>query len=374
MKGKLVIMKPVSITCNQRCDYCYNLSVNFRTERSIPKMSLRTAELIQRELIKMGTKRIRFVWHGGEPLLRGLQFYKDIVVQQAKLHEEFPNVHIKNGMQSNLTLLTPEWCEFFKKNDFRIGSSLDGWEEIHNAHRKYPDGRGTFDDVMRGIKLAQDYGIMGGVIAVINNVTVQQDPIEFFNWITKVCPRTEISPCWEVGMNGKDVPDYIVNPYAFLKFAKAMFDAWWAKDNPKIEVRMFHGFVQALLGGKDFTCSFKGNCSDFLSIEADGSVYPCGKFSGIPEYNLGNINKQPLDKILTNPLYQCWLDVRKVLPQECQSCKWAKVCNNGCTYERYLGNNKFTALSPYCDVWAELYEYIDNHVNILQKALIDDKQ
>lgn len=321
-------------------------------------MDKKIAKKVQRELIAMDVNRIRMVWHGGEPLLRGIEFYKEIVAQQENLQKEFPDIHIQNGIQSNLTLLTEEWCKFFKKHQFKIGASLDGWEEIHNSHRKYKDGRGTFKDVIRGIKLAQKYGIMGGLIAVINNITVQQDPLKFFNWLTKIHSKIEITPCWD-GINEANPSNYSVKPKLFLEFVKKMFDAWWAKDDPSIEVRMFHGLIQAILGGKDFTCSFKGNCNDFLSVEADGSVYPCGKFSGVPEYYLGNIKNQSLKKITENPIYQDWLDVRKILPKKCKICKWSKICNNGCTYERYMGHDKFTKMSPYCEVWSNLYEHVN---------------
>ncbi len=315
-------------------------------------------------------ERIRLVWHGGEPLLAGLPFYKAVVEQQARVRATHPGpgLHLENGVQSNLTRLTPEWCEFFKENGFTVGTSLDGWAEIHNAHRKYPDGRGTFDDVVRGIALAESYGILGGLIAVINDVTLEQNPAELFEYLVGVCPRTEITPCWEIGTGG-DTPKYAANPTKFLEFSKKMFDAYWEKNDPTRGVRMFHGFMQALLGGKEFTCSFKGNCGDFLSVEADGTIYPCGKFSGVPEFKLGNIMEHSLSEILETPVYKAWLSQREVLPEKCQNCRFGRVCNNGCTYERYIGDGKYAELSPYCEVWYGLYEHIDARIQELKNAL-----
>lgn len=373
MIGKTVIMKPVSIRCNSRCDYCYNLAVIFRTRKTISKMSLETVERVERGLIEIGMERIKLVWHGGEPLLRGLQFYRDLVERQARIRAEHPNLHLENGIQSNLTLLTPEWCELFKTNHITVGTSLDGWEEIHNAHRKYPNGKGTFKDAMRGLQMAEKYGILGGFIAVVNDITLEQDPHKFLEYLVSVCPRAEITPCWETG-TGNETPTYAADPQKFLAFVKEMFDAWWEKNDPKLGIRMFHGFMQALLGGKEFTCSFKGNCEDFLAVEADGSIYPCGKFSGIPEFYLGNINEKSLVEILKNPVYQTWLDKRKCLPDKCKACQYVKACNNGCTYERYLGDNRFTELSPYCEVWSGLYDHINNRIKALQTALAERKK
>jgi uncharacterized protein len=367
MKGKTVIMKPVSILCNGRCDYCYNLTVSFRTQRAMPKMKLETARRVQQELLDMGYDRIRLVWHGGEPLLRGIQFYEEVVAQQTELRLQHPELRLENGMQSNLTLLTREWCEFLKANHFVVGTSLDGWAELHNAHRKYASGRGQFDDTYRGLKLADEYGILGGFIAVVTDATVKEDPRRYFEYLVSACPRAEITPCWEAGEGYTQ--SYTVKPAEFLPFAKEMFDAWWELNDPQRRVRMFDGFMQALLGGLDYTCSFKGNCGDFLSVEADGSVYPCGKFSGVPEYYLGNVVEQSLTEILENPVYAGWLAQRTNLPNKCKECKWAKVCNNGCTYERYLGERRFAEVAPFCEVWAGLYEHVQDRIQTLQYAL-----
>lgn len=368
IKAKTVIVKPVSITCNQRCRYCYNFSVDFRTMHAIPKMEVSTVEAVQRNLVAMGYNRIRLVWHGGEPLLRGLQFYKDAVEMQARLHQEFPEVQVENGIQSNLTRLTPEWCDFFKRYRFSVGTSLDGWADLHNYYRQYPDGTGTFDDVMKGLKLAQEYGILGGYIAVLTDQTMKVDPKTYFNWLVAINPKVELSPCWEMGTPA-ETPPYVLQPQEFLTFLKGMFDAWIEKDDPSLEVRLLHGFMQALLGGRDMTCAFKGNCKDFLAIEADGSVYPCGKFSGIPEFLLGNINTEPLADILEKPEYHVWLANRTEMPAKCQACPWVKSCNNGCTYERYMGHGQFAEVSPLCDVWVGMFEYVSARIAALQASI-----
>lgn len=363
--GKTVIVKPVSITCNQRCRYCYNFSVDFRTMHAFPKMEVSTVEALVCNLAQLSYNRIRLVWHGGEPLLRGLLFYKDVVEMLRKFNKSYPEVQIENGIQSNLTRLTPEWCEFFKANHFSVGASLDGWAELHNYYRQYPDGSGTFDDAMRGIKLAQEYGILGGYIAVMTDQTMKQDPKAYFNYLVSVNPKVELSPCWEMGTPAER-PPYVLEPAEFLDFLKAMFDTWIERDDPSLEVRLLHGFMQALLGGRDMTCAFKGNCKDFLAVEADGTVYPCGKFSGIPEFMLGNVNTEPLADIFGKPVYQQWLTHRTVMPPRCAACQWVKFCNNGCTYERYMGNGQFAEISPLCDVWVGMFEHVQARIKALQ--------
>lgn len=371
-RGKTVIVKPVSMNCNGNCDYCYNLALEqMRTDRAFGRMTAETAWNMQQGLIGLGLARYRLIFHGGEPLLRGLPFYRDVIAQQDRIKAEHPELKIQNGVQSNFTRLTPEWCEFFKANHFSIGTSIDGWRELHNAHRKYKNGDGTYNDVMRGLLLAQEYGILGGFIAVMTDATMAEDPVKYLDWLLAQNANAEVSPCWEMPGEDGALPSYVVTPEELLPYLQTMFDAWWVRDDPQKRLRLFHSFMQGLLGGQEMTCEFKGNCGDFLAIECDGSVYPCGKFSGLPGFKLGNVNERPLTEILAQEQYQEWLRLRTDLPTKCQTCKWAKICNNGCTYERYLSDGQYAEIAPFCEVWFEIYGHVDAKIKTLQAALAE---
>jgi uncharacterized protein len=336
-------------------------------------MTAETAWNLQQGLINLGLSRYRLIWHGGEPLLRGIKFYQEVMEQQMLLREKHPNLIILNGIQSNLTRLTPEWCEFLKDNNFSVGTSLDGWQELHDQHRKYRDGTGMFEDAQRGFLLAQKYGLIGGFIAVVTQGSLKQDPRKYTEWLIGQGVPAEVSPCWEMpGVDGES-PNYVVSPEQLLPFLQEMFDYWWEGNDPQRRVRIFHGFMQALLGGKEMTCEFKGNCGDFLAMDSDGSIYPCGKFAGLPGFKLGNVNEQPLSEILECAAYKSFLALRVDLPSRCQVCKWSKVCNNGCSYERYLGNGQFAEYTPFCQTWNGMYEYVEGKIKTLQSALAERK-
>ncbi len=371
-RGKTVIVKPVSMNCNGNCDYCYNLALEqLRSDRAFGSMNLKTAWNLQQGLVGLGLARYRLIFHGGEPLLRGLPFYGGVVEQQQRIRKAHPELKIQNGVQSNFTRLTPEWCTFFKKYHFSIGTSIDGWRELHNAHRKYKNGSGTYDDVMRGLLMARGTGILGGFISVITDATMAEDPVKYLDWLLSLNANAEVSPCWEMPGEDGTLSSYVVTSEELLPYLQTMFDAWWVRNDPQKRLRLFHGFMQGLLGGREMTCEFKGNCGDFLAIECDGSVYPCGKFSGLPGFKLGNVNEQPLTEILAQEKYQDWLRLRTELPGKCQVCKWAKICNNGCTYERYQSNGTYAEIAPFCEVWSGMYEHVDGKIKTLQAALAE---
>lgn len=359
-------MKPVGEVCNCRCDYCYNMESPGRTPQGSQFMTPETVEKVILGLVEAGYDLITTTWHGGEPLLRGIPFYAGVVEIQKRIREQYP-VIIKNGVQSNLTRLDERWCQFFKDNGFVVGASCDGWRELHDSHRKYGDGRGQFDDTMRGMNLARRFGILGGYIAVVTNETVAVDPREFFNFLMEVYPRAEITPCWGIE-GGVPKPDYAVSNEQFLTFAKALFDVWWETNDPQKGIRLFHGFMQALLGGQEYTCSYRGNCGDFLGVEANGDVYPCGKFAGIPEFCMGNVHTKTMKEMLEGRVYQAFLTMRRDRPHQCVTCNWGAICNNGCTYERWLGGWRFSEVSPHCEVWDGLYAYVNAKISALRAA------
>lgn len=361
MTSKTIIVKPVSSKCNLRCRYCYN-GIDARRHSTVPPMSVELVELLHQALPALGADNISLIWHGGEPLLRGLHFYKEVVSIQKQLLQALPNMTIRNGVQTNATLLTDGWVQFFATNDWRIGTSLDGPKPLHDAFRLGPGGVGSFERVTAGIRNAQDAGATIGFIAVITSETLKYSPEVLFKFWTSIEPRFAISPCWEAPKNGVR-PAYVAKPEEYVEYMKALFDVWWNEDNPNIQTRLFNSLIQGVLGGRPTTCAFKGNCGSFLSVDADGGVYPCGKFSGIPEFYLGNIREQSLLTILHSRAYQEYLATARHVPNECRSCKWLTVCNNGCTYDRYIGNGKFEELTPFCFVWSDLYEYVESTIH-----------
>lgn len=122
---------------------------------------------------------IEFIWHGGEPLLAGLEFYHEVVKAQHAWKQK--GKKITNFLQTNATLITSEWIDFFKENDFLIGVSLDGPREFHDQVRCYHTGKGSYEEVMRGINLLRQAEIFNGVICCISTVNYKF-PKEIFNF------------------------------------------------------------------------------------------------------------------------------------------------------------------------------------------------
>ena len=326
-------------------------------------MTLDTVEALHQLLPDLGEKTIRLTWHGGEPLLAGIDFYRSVVSIQNRLLDNFQDLRVDNIIQTNGTLITDEWAVFFRENKWSVGVSLDGPAYIHNKYRVDNRGRGTLERVLKGTKKLQNAGVSVGVVAVVTSETARHRPDEVYKFLRSVSRNFELSPCWEAACEAVR-PEYVVDPKAFLEFLKSIFDIWWKKDARRVRIRLLRNLVQGALSGSPIRCAGTGGCFQFIAIDAGGEVYPCDKFCGISEFVLGNILKQSLVEILNSQPYLSCLEIASYVPDKCKGCKWLNICRNGCTYDRYVGSRQFVDVSPFCETWRGALEYVNARVSV----------
>lgn len=170
------IVKPVNGMCNLSCSYCYTYRLKQCAVENRMRLEILKAMI---DFFCREQDDIEFIWHGGEPLLAGLDFYRKAVEFQGIWKQQ--GKKIANFLQTNATLITPEWIRFFVENNFFVGVSLDGPKEVHDQVRHYPNGKGSYDDVIRGINLLHQAVIFNGIICGISTVN-HLFPKEIFNF------------------------------------------------------------------------------------------------------------------------------------------------------------------------------------------------
>ena len=192
-----VMLKPAGSLCNLRCRYCYYLEKGRLYEHADSQvMSEALLEKFVREYMEsQTTPEVLFTWHGGEPLLRPIRFYERALQLQRQYAR---GRRVSNSIQTNGTLLTPAWCEFLRDNGFLVGISIDGPREYHDAFRlRAADGRGSLEQVMRGIALLQQYGVEWNAMAVVNSLNGDH-PQEFYRFFRDLgCRFLQFSPIVE---------------------------------------------------------------------------------------------------------------------------------------------------------------------------------
>lgn len=333
------IIKEVTTDCNLRCKYCFFAKQDRRKEVISPTV-LKTAVIRICEC-NPDDKEIIFYWHGGEPLLAGVNFYKQAVEFQQSLKK--PGQSVRNGIETNATLLNNEWVAFFKEVGFEVGVSLDGPAEYHNEYRCYPDGRGSFKDVMRGVRLLKKGGIQFSVIAVINKKSVLH-PEEIFSFFAAndISDSVNLVPALGIETGHGLSFECSVEPSDYVDFLAKVFDFWLLSQKPELKILPLESIVRAFVGFSQEDCRFTGECKKSIVLESNGDVFACNTYGYGDFFRFGNI-KNSVASILNpeiSPKYKNYLDFLAKIQSNCSKCSWHRICRGGCPGWYYLGNGK----------------------------------
>ena len=356
------IVKPTK-NCNLNCKYCYE-------NRNCTYMDDETLKRVISEVINYNTticKRYAFdktisdfIWHGGEPLLMGIPFFKKV----EKLQNEYAEKgHIvNNSIQSNLTLLTPDMWDYFKTSGFRLGSSLDGNQETNDKTRVFKNGRGSFKRIMQSIDITRKDKSTRSPIGFI--LVLTKDKLHEVKDIYKFFKENNIS--FDVNFpsiagNAKGAKESIeVTPEEWANAMNELFSLWYYdQTEPFIDIPFLSKFSTGLLSGRINSCTFGGTCRNrYISIDPSGDVYPCGKFGPHDEFKLGNIRDQSIFEILDSEINKHLLTRSVDNIESCKECEYKNICNAGCFYNAYAMSGDPLAKDPLCNAYKILFKHM----------------
>jgi uncharacterized protein len=331
-----VFAKPVGSACNLECRYCYYTGKEALFEKGgSPRMADHILEkYIAQHIAASPSPVIRFSWHGGEPTILGLDYFRRIVALQHKYRP--PGGSIMNGIQTNGTLLDEEWCRFLAAEGFSVGLSLDGPKELHDPFRVDKSQEPTHERVMRGYGLLRQFGIPFDILCVVHALNTTH-PIEVYRFFREIganyigfLPLVEREPA------GNGVSDRSVPAAAFGDFLTAIFDEWLASDIGRIKVQIFEEAITTAFGREHGLCIFRKTCGDIPVIEHNGDFFPCDHFVDTG-HRFGNILDTPLVELLEGPPQKAFGRAKlKLLPRACRACDVLDMCNGGCPKDRFL--------------------------------------
>ena len=323
------MVKPIGSACNLDCNYCYYRDKSEIYSGAMPRMSDELLEVYIRQYIQGASQeQISFCWHGGEPLMAGLPFFRKAMALQEKYAG---GKLIENTLQTNGILLNEEWCSFFKDNNFLVGLSLDGPEDIHDAFRRDCGGAPTFARVMRGLELMQRIGVDFNILSTVNSRSEGRGT-EVYRFLRSLNPFMQFLPVVEYVRErpGKrplivspDEEDAVEAPWSvsakgYGRFMCDVFDEWLKFDVGRCFVQLFDVTLANWCGVQPPLCAFGEVCGDGLVVEHNGDVYSCDHFV-YPEYRLGNINEKELVDMYNSSEQQTYgRDKRDALQMECK--------------------------------------------------------
>jgi len=330
----VVMAKPPGPVCNLDCGYCYYLSKRSlfpRGERFF--MSEQVLEAFVRSFIEASPgPAVQFVWHGGEPTLLGLDFYRRVIDLQQRYSP--PGWTCVNNLQTNGVLLDDSWCRFLADHNFQVGISIDGPARLHDAYRLDRGGRPTHQRAMRGLDLLRKHGIEPDVLCTLNALTAAQ-PTEVYRFFLNIgVPWVQFLPVVQRTAEG-GVSEQSVTPEALGEFLCTVFDEWVRHDLGRIGVQNFLECLLVWSGRPATLCIMAETCGRVLAMEHDGSVYSCDHFVD-REHRLGNVLSEDLTRLVDAPEQIAFgRDKRDRLPRQCRECPVRAVCNGGCPKDRF---------------------------------------
>lgn len=346
MNINVAIIKPVDNGCNLHCKYCY---VDGQPNK-IKFMSINTAKKIVDELFKQGDKKITFLWHGGEPMLRGIEFFKEVFDYQKEVFKN-SNIEYRNSFQTNLTLFNRKWAIFLKQHNVIISTSIDGPKELHNKNRVFINGIGSYNRIVSNVKLAQSYGIQVHALCVVSkeNMKHANEICKTFNELK--IPHVGFLPCFKRNNNVIEYPT--LYPTEFGNFMITIFESF-LNGNVNFEIREFEQIIKACFNKKPNTCSFSGKCSRFISIDSEGIIYSCDTDFNDDKNKLGSILNNSLKKLVLSKDYKDYMNRKKAIPTCCKQCVYFNYCNNGCPNKQ--NNDKYY----FCEDRKIMFKYIED--------------
>jgi len=370
-----VMAKPVGPRCNLACSYCYYLETEGMYGGAVPPtMSLGLLETYIRQYIEASPGPVvAFTWHGGEPTLAGLDFYRTAVELQQRYLP--PGWTCWNNLQTNGILLDDAWCSFLAEAHFDVGLSIDGTQYVHDTYRKDRGGHGTHARVVEVARRLQAYGIQPDLLCTVTS-TSAEDPVAVYRALRDLDTGwMQFIPIVRRGPDGRVTPDSIT-PEGYGDFLCAVFDEWSRNDIGRLEIQQVAEMALVWSGGTANLCWMAPTCGRVLIVEHDGAVYSCDHFV-TPEHRIGymwtpsagdastsasgDVAGSPtgdtarslegetgpsrsgetvlstLAELVDSPVQRRFGDAKRdALSKQCRACAWLDVCNGGCPKDRFI--------------------------------------
>lgn len=346
--------------CNMICDYCFYCDeAQKRAQQAYGRMSEETLEKIIKKAILQADTVVSFTWQGGEPTLRGLDFFKKAILLQQKYRQKYQrdNLHIMNSFQTNGYELNEEWADFFRKSQFLVGLSIDGFQEIHNSMRKAKDGGDSFSRVCQAAGLLDVYHVDYNILTVVTSQIA--DRIKEIYPFYRKCGWNyqQYIACLEPFGEIPGRQSYSVLPKQYGKFLSDLFALWYhdLQNGNQPYIRQFENYVGLAAGYMAEACDQRGCCGVQYAVEADGSVYPCD-FYMLDAYQIGNFNTDSFDEMDQKRRKIGFIEQSFQVENECKNCPYFLLCRGGCRRNRETGVQQGAGKNNLCEGYKIFFE------------------
>jgi serine-type anaerobic sulfatase-maturating enzyme len=387
-----LLAKPTGAVCNLDCSYCFFLSKEMLYPGSRFRMADELLEAYLRQLIEAHSTvpEVQVAWQGGEPTMMGLEFFR----RSVELADRYlkPGQKAVYSIQTNGTLIDEEWAAFFKRNEFLVGISIDGPKAMHDTYRVNKGGRGSFDQVIRGLEQLKAAGVEWNALTTVHAANGDHGRevycflrdqcgakfVQFIPIIERVAEASEDGtvpwtswrdrPLYE--QKGEVVTGRSVSGEQYGRFLIEVFEEWVRRDVGEVYVQMFDVALANWVGEPPGLCVHSETCGLALALEHTGDLYSCDHFVE-PRYKLGNIKQaNMLELVSSDKQRQFGQDKLDTLPQYCLDCDVRFACHGGCPKDRFIRTpDGQPGLNYLCPGFKAFFHHVDRPMKIMGSLL-----
>ncbi|MDO4909332.1 MAG: anaerobic sulfatase maturase [Corynebacterium sp.] len=391
-----VVAKPTGAACNLDCSYCFFLSKELLYDEKRQRMDKHTLEnYIRQYLAASPDGPVVMLWQGGEPTMRGLEFFEKVVELVDKLKR--PTQIVSHSLQTNGTLITKKWAEFFKNNNFLVGVSLDGPAKYHDVYRINKAAMGTHKLVERGWRILQEHGVELNLLCTVNAAN-QDYPLETYRYFRDelgarhiqfipIVERVDASKLAraEIGwttsellyqQKGDAITSRSVSPEKYGHFLNTIFDEWYSHDIGTVFIQDIESALAGLFNSPT-VCVHAPECGNNFAMEYNGDIYTCDHWVE-PDYLIGNVNDNAAalsNQNITNfhtaaqsAIMRDFATKKTTLSARCRSCDVRSFCNGGCPKDRFIKNGPDTE-NYLCAGYHSFYTHIRPRLTYLARLV-----
>jgi uncharacterized protein len=332
-----LILEPVK-RCNLRCLYCYS---DGAAPGVMSLLTLQTAlEKTARYAEGHGFREIHILWHGGEPLLAGLAFFRAAMKILDGLASDLKFHHY---LQTNSLLLDYDFCAFFHDHEFQIGISLDGPPVLHDTMRIGADGQGSHAAVLGKVYLLEEQGVSTGFNAVVTRGSLGQEKA-IYQYFQGLGYGFRVNPMIP-GRHPETSAPYLLQPGEYGAFLCRLFDAWVSAERRRVTVSPLDLYLKAIVDGVAYECQQCRTCAgSHLGVQPSGDVVLCSRFETHP---LGNIHDREIEALVVSPFYE-QIQRRAETLSACHACMHWPICHGGCPLNALVFCHDHMARDPFC--------------------------
>jgi len=349
MKNPFHVMLIPTLGCPSKCSYCWS------SEEGSPIMSIETIKEVVAWLKNFREDRVTFTFHGGEPLLAGPEFYRQAL---PLLSQELQHLNPEFALQTNLWRMTPEIAQILAEYHVPIGSSIDGPEDITDSQR----GKGYFEKTMRGYNIAKAHGLNVRFICTFTNKSVKHRE-EIFNFFKRNGFVLKLHPALP-SLRSENPKEWALEPDEYGDLLFYLLDK--SLENIGVmEVMNINDLCRCVFTRRGSVCTFVNCMGNTFAIGPDGSIYPCYRFVGMPEWVMGTVRDRPtVEQLMQSEPGRRMTAFSEYVDKACKDCSHTTYCRGGCPYNAMAPTNGIIeAVDPHCVAYKKIFDEISDRFN-----------